>query len=813
MRRGKTRRGGRSAAAFLAFAACVAAYAQEGGESSAGTPALLEFSSREPRLSNDSDVADWVAGKLHARLGLADTDRLVVADAPRLVNGRAIFRIAQASADLPVAYEESRLILDGERRPLSLLGGHTPFPHPPGSRPTLDSGRAMEAARASDPSKTSARLVFWPDDGKLRLSYEIEGMVRKGDDAAVERLHIDARDGAVLERLPLTWDGRDRRVYDVAAACQEAHASGWLEAARQEASMLLGAAVPLGIVHPARFPHVLVVAADKYVRNEASPRYPGASAERLFAMLGEYYRFLRVTLDMDSFDNRGSALQAFVNIRFHDEIPGMHCVGSAFNAQWRSDLETAFIPAAALRYSEIIGHEIGHGVIGAGSGLIYAEQSGALNEALADAFGVAFRAWLDSGGGGVPQRISGDGWQMRGPDGVSRDMRRPGRLESPINGSRYYPDHFDDFLDTREDNGGVHINSSIVNQAFYLLAMGGRHPQRRSGPVVQGIGLRKAIGIYGLAASDLLTPRAGFKAARYAFAQAAEIRHGKSSDEWVAVHTAMDAVGIPGNWRLPAPPAPAPTRTPPPAPPPSPAPPPPTRTPAPSPPTTPPPTRTPAPSPAPTPSPSPAPPPPTKTPAPSPPTRTPAPPKPPPASVPGNATSLPLVWVGAAAVLLAALGGMLFKFRPDGGRANRDAPAAVAATGAPPAAPPPAAAPARTAGFLVPAAGATPIPLRSDLLASAEGLVIGRSAELCHVRIRDPQVSRRHLRLRLAGGTLLMEDLNSTRGTQVDADPAPPFQPVPLRAGQTLHIAALPYRFDSPPTAARRPREDDRPKM
>ncbi len=574
------------------------------------------------------------------------------------------------------------------------------------------------------------------------------------------------RGGAIAAFLSLAACGAahaqpDRRVYDVAAACRNAKVSG--------------------LLRPRRFRAVLSVAASKYARTETS-RYSGAEAERLFAMLGGYYRFLQDTLEMDSFDNRGAPLKAFVNVRYHDAAPGLpQCVGSVFNAFWNSGANAAFIPAAALDYSEVVGHELGHAVIDEGSGLIYQGQPGALHEALADAFGAAFRAWLENGGAGVPERIPDSGWQIRAPGGVSRDMRDPGSLAVPGAGGRY-PDHFDDFqhFAARRDNGGVHVNSSIVNQSFYLLASGGQHPRRRSGPFVQGIGLRKAIGIFGLAASDLLTSNAGFEAARHAFALAAAIRHGKSSAEWVAVHRAMDAVGIPGNWTRPPPPLqtkppPPPLQTKPPPEPLPPTPPPPLETPPPAPMTMPAPMT--KPPPPPTTRPVPLPPPTAKT---SPPMTKPAPAPAPPAAVPGNATPWLLLCI-AAALVLAAAGYALVKFRPE----NAPAP------------PPPAAAPAGAAGMLTPAAGSAPIPLPRDLLASAEGLVIGRAAELCHVRIRDPRVSRRHLRLRLSGGTLRVEDLNSTRGTQVNAEPAPPFQAVPLRPGQTLRIAALLYRFTS----------------
>ena len=98
-------------------------------------------------------------------------------------------------------------------------------------------------------------------------------------------------------------------------------------------------------------------------------------------------------------------------------------------------------------------------------------------------------------------------------------------------------------------------------------------------------------------------------------------------------------------------------------------------------------------------------------------------------------------------------------------------------------------------GALQPVNGSTPIPLPRALLSSREGLVIGRDGGLCHVEIRDSVVSRRHLRLRVTDGTIVVEDLNSLRGTQVDSVALKPFEPRPLTSRQTLGIAGMRYRM------------------
>lgn len=115
----------------------------------------------------------------------------------------------------------------------------------------------------------------------------------------------------------------------------------------------------------------------------------------------------------------------------------------------------------------------------------------------------------------------------------------------------YLPNHYSDYRFMRDDQGGVHINSSIINQGFYLLAARGRHPDIPAGPEVQGIGVERALKIFGRAGFNLLTPNADFQDARYAFALAAEILYGARSKEWVATHSAIDAMGIPGNWDRP----------------------------------------------------------------------------------------------------------------------------------------------------------------------------------------------------------------------------------------------------------------------
>ena len=71
------------------------------------------------------------------------------------------------------------------------------------------------------------------------------------------------------------------------------------------------------------------------------------------------------------------------------------------------------------------------------------------------------------------------------------------------------------------------------------------------------------------------------------------------------------------------------------------------------------------------------------------------------------------------------------------------------------------------------------------------GLVIGRHPVLSDFVLADPSVSRRHARIGRDGEVLYLEDLNSLNGTLVDGQPAAPFDPMPIRAGQVIEVGGV----------------------
>ena len=106
------------------------------------------------------------------------------------------------------------------------------------------------------------------------------------------------------------------------------------------------------------------------------------------------------------------------------------------------------------------------------AGLIYFEQSGALNESLSDVFGSLVKQYQRQQTTDKADWIIGEGLLAKGIHGKGlRSMSQPGTAyDDPVLGKDPQPAHMKDFVHTQQDNGGVHINSGIPNHAFYLAA-------------------------------------------------------------------------------------------------------------------------------------------------------------------------------------------------------------------------------------------------------------------------------------------------------------------------------------------------------
>ncbi len=184
---------------------------------------------------------------------------------------------------------------------------------------------------------------------------------------------------------------------------------------------------------------------------------------------------------------------------------------------------------------DVVAHEFTHAVTQDESGLIYSNESGALNEAWSDIFAAAAEAWADGGVNSNTWKIGEDTWTPATAGDALRYMNNPTQDGSSRD---YYPERYTGTA----DNGGVHWNSGIANLAFYLAVQGGRHPRNKTTVTVAAVGLSRAEQIFYRAQTLYLTPSSNFLAARNATGQAAQDLYGTIYRD--RVYTAWCAVGV-----------------------------------------------------------------------------------------------------------------------------------------------------------------------------------------------------------------------------------------------------------------------------
>lgn len=184
---------------------------------------------------------------------------------------------------------------------------------------------------------------------------------------------------------------------------------------------------------------------------------------------------------------------------------------------------------------DVIGHELTHGVVQFEAGLVYQNESGALNESLADVFGSMVKQRTLNQTAEQADWLIGAGLLAPGVNGQGlRSLKAPGTAyDDDMLGRDPQPAHYRDRFKGRQDNGGVHINSGIPNHAFYLAAM-----------AIGGFAWEKAGRIWYVALRDVLRSRSNFNSAATATIKVAGDLYGQNSAEQKAVSEAWKAVGV-----------------------------------------------------------------------------------------------------------------------------------------------------------------------------------------------------------------------------------------------------------------------------
>lgn len=268
------------------------------------------------------------------------------------------------------------------------------------------------------------------------------------------------------------------------------------------------------------------------VRGEGAPATDDREVTEAYDGLGATWQLWQEVYGRNSLDGRGLPLVATVHYgRQYD------------NAFWDGSQMVfgdgdGVVFEPFTRSLDVIGHELAHGVTQYTSGLNYQDQSGALNESVSDVFGVLVKQRLLGQTADEADWLIGAELLAEGVAGVAlRSMAAPGTAyDDPRLGKDPQPAHLRDYVDTTDDNGGVHINSGIPNKAFHALATAlGGHAWEVAGQVWFDT-------ITGDISADC-----DFATFADLTVRAAAARHGEGSDVAAAVVAAWESVGVLGS--------------------------------------------------------------------------------------------------------------------------------------------------------------------------------------------------------------------------------------------------------------------------
>lgn len=184
---------------------------------------------------------------------------------------------------------------------------------------------------------------------------------------------------------------------------------------------------------------------------------------------------------------------------------------------------------------DVIGHELTHGVTQYEANLDYSRQSGALNESFSDVFGSLVKQRLLKQTVRRTDWLIGQGLFSKKVRGMAlRSLKAPGTAyDDPVLGRDPQPAHMENYLQTDQDNGGVHINSGIPNHAFYMIAM-----------EIGGYAWEKAGRIWYTVLKGRLKRHAQFESVALMTYQVAGELYGTKSREQKAVRKGWKEVGI-----------------------------------------------------------------------------------------------------------------------------------------------------------------------------------------------------------------------------------------------------------------------------
>ncbi|MCE1204055.1 MAG: M4 family metallopeptidase [Holophagaceae bacterium] len=276
--------------------------------------------------------------------------------------------------------------------------------------------------------------------------------------------------------------------------------------------------------------------------------------------LSTTWDFYQNVFGRDGIDDKGSSTFGTVHNWTYGQPGMMPYFDNAYWAPWYFGMVfgdgsygapgAPYVGFKALTELDITGHELSHGVTEYSANLIYAGESGGLNEGNSDIFGKMVQAYADGGATGatVPNFPAGDlsKWEVGRNSGPSTAEPLRFMYHPSLDGAS--ADGWFDGIELID----VHYSSGPLNRFFYFLSCGASATPASTTyspyypPGFTGIGNDKAARIWYKTLTEHLVPDADFMAARDASILSAKELYGDGADcpESLAVAKAWSAVNV-----------------------------------------------------------------------------------------------------------------------------------------------------------------------------------------------------------------------------------------------------------------------------
>lgn len=421
-----------------------------------GTPRYLDVRELRGQLDKSAgwgERARAVVARYSARFGLADsaTD-LAMGQVKTDFAGNTHVRLHQRFNGVSVAGRQLVVHFGRDGEPVAVTGRVSPRLSL-STAATIGPAEAVSAAKQAVMDTLVDAQALWSDGVELAI-YDPEAVNdRDGQDILAykvtirgqgvrEFVYVDAHSGGIAGMEAGIYQARDRLTYDMN------HGTSYFSANLE--------------------------------RSEGTSPVGDPDVDNAHDYAGDSYDFFSNAYGRDSIDGNGMTLKSYVHYSFNYQ-----------NAFWDGQRMTY---GDGFPVDDVSGHEITHGLTERTAGLIYRNQSGALNESYSDIFGETIDQ-LNGAGDDSP----GVRWLM-GEEvpgfGAIRDMANPPAFGDPdkVTSANYYCGS--------SDNGGVHTNSGVPNKNYALLVDGGSFNGRN----ITGIGITKAAAVHYISLAYYLGP-------------------------------------------------------------------------------------------------------------------------------------------------------------------------------------------------------------------------------------------------------------------------------------------------------------------